>query len=68
MEKMPKFCVIKRSKSTLFFLHLKSCKALKFLKRSPCNPMPLSSKGHVPSHTPLIINPSLSRDVSVGCL
>ena len=34
----------------------------------PCNPIPLSLKGHVPSHTPLIINPLLSRDVSLGCL
>ena len=52
---MPKFCVIKRSKFTLFFPDIKSYKALKFLKRPPCNLIPLSLKGHVQSHTPLMI-------------
>ena len=68
IELMPKFCFIKRSKSTLFFPHKKSYKALKFLKRPPCNPIPLSSKGHVRDPTPLIINSSLSRNVTFGCL
>ena len=41
---------------------------IKFLKRPPCNPILFSLKGHVPSHTPLIINPLLTGDVSLGCL
>ena len=52
---MSQFCLIKRSKSTVQSL-IKRVTQYRFRGRS-----------HVPSHTPLIINPSLSLVVSLGC-
>ena len=78
-KKMPEGSLIEslylQHLKSAIFLHTMSYKWYEVLKFSTtimysCNPIPLSLKSNVPTHTPLIININylLSCGVSLGCL